>query len=86
MDAVKKIYTECDFDDGSYSLIYFQFANERAKHPDDRCRVVANKLSLSDRAVGVGLAVIVDGPNFEKYTPDFKKIAEQDEFFSSRCQ
>lgn len=84
MDAVKKIYTECNFDDGSYSLIYFQFANERAKHPDDRCRVVANKLSMSDLAVS--LSVIVDGPNFEKYTPDFKKIAEQDEFFSSRLE
>ena len=87
-DAVKKIYTKCNFDDGSYSTVFFLIVNEYDRYPNDRCRIVADKSSLGSKDDNGKLAVrfigCVDGPTFEKYRPDFDKITKQDEFFSSR--
>ena len=81
-DAVKEIYNACDFDDGSYSWIFFKIKNECNNHPDDRCRLAFNKASYNDLEMTANL--LVDGPTFEKYSSDFEEILERDEFFKTK--
>lgn len=34
--------------------------------------------------LGMKLNLLVDGPTFKKYSPDFEKILKSDEFFKTR--
>lgn len=81
-DAVKEVYSACDFDSGSYSWIFFKIKTEYDNHPDDRCRIVFNKGNYGN--LGMTLNLLVDGPTFEKYSPDFEKIMKSDEFFNTK--
>ncbi len=81
-DAVKEIYTSCDFDSGSYSWVFFKIKNEYDNHPNDRCRLVLNKGNYGN--LGMTFNLLADGPTFEKYSPDFEKILNSDEFFKTR--
>ena len=55
--------------------------DETKRNPDDRCRLVASK-SDTWGELKVTIDGVVNGPNFEKYQPDFEKEIENNQYLN----
>lgn len=80
-DAFKKLYEECNFDDGSYNEIIFVIEDEKKETPADSFRLVVKKDSYEGRMY---VNDEISGPTFYEYWSPVYNIMEEDEFFTAR--
>ena len=92
LTLIEEIYTACDFDDSSYTAIYFY--NENTDEPEDRLRVFFNRIQYWPTFWGefedqpdVGkmrLSALINGPTYEEYTDEINALFDTMDFFISK--
>mgnify|MGYP003305234533 CR=1 FL=1 len=81
LDAAKKVYEECNFDNGAYNKIQFVIKNETLESPANKFRLEISKDSFDGKMI---ITDKVSGPKFSKYWSEVYDITEEDTFFTER--
>lgn len=81
---VKKIYTECNLDDGSYKGVTFAIDGDDESNSSNLCRIGFIKTYGYIGDASYTAFKIIGGPAFERYEGKFDEIFKTDEFYSSQ--
>ncbi len=80
--AMKEIYEDCNFDDGSYNKIVFVIKDEMKESPANKFRFEAEKDTYNGKMI---IDEEISGPKFfMDYWSDVYEIMEEDAFFTER--